>query len=80
MRTSRARFLGGLSAAALPLLLPAAARAATREQRQAETFGGGKVTADAGTKVKTSKSGDMWSVDVNEHEHYQISEAVISGG
>lgn len=59
MRTSRARFLGGLSAAALALLLPAAARAATREQRQAETFGGGKVTADAGTKVKTGKSGDM---------------------
>lgn len=44
------------------------------------TFAGGKVTADAGTKVKTSKSGDMWSVDVNEHEHYQIPEAVISGG
>lgn len=36
MRTTRARFLGGLGAAALALLLPAAARAATREQRQAE--------------------------------------------
>lgn len=44
------------------------------------TFAGGKVTSDAGTKVTTTKSGDMWSVDVNDHEHYRIPEAVISGG
>jgi hypothetical protein len=35
MGTTRARFLSGLGAAALARLLPAAARAATREQRQA---------------------------------------------
>ena len=44
------------------------------------TFAGGKVTSDADAKVKTTKNGDLWSVDVNDYEHYQISEAVISGG
>ncbi len=31
-------------------------------------------------KVKASKSGDMWSIEVNDYEHYRIPEAVISGG
>jgi hypothetical protein len=44
------------------------------------TFAGGQVASDAGAKVKASKSGDTWSVDVNDHEHYRIPEAVISGG
>jgi hypothetical protein len=44
------------------------------------TFAGGKVTSDTGTKVTATKSGDMWSVDVNDYEHYRIPEAVISGG
>jgi hypothetical protein len=44
------------------------------------TFSGGKVSSDPGAKVKADKSGDMWSVDVNDHEHYRIPEAVISGG
>jgi hypothetical protein len=44
------------------------------------TFGGGKVTSAADAKVKASKSGDLWSVDVNDYEHYRIPEAVISGG
>lgn len=44
------------------------------------TFAGGTVTSDAGVKVKASKSGDLWSVDVNDYEHYRIPEAVISGG
>jgi len=44
------------------------------------TFAGGTVTSDAGAKVKASKSGDLWSVDVNDYEHYRIPEAVISGG
>jgi hypothetical protein len=44
------------------------------------TFRGRDVSADAGSKVKAGKSGDMWSVDVNDDEHYQIPEAVISGG
>ena len=43
-------------------------------------FAGGSVTSDAGTTVKAMKSGDMWSVDVNDYEHYRIPEAVISGG
>ena len=44
------------------------------------TFAGGTVTSDAGAKVKASKTGDLWSVDVNDYEHYRIPEAVISGG
>ncbi len=44
------------------------------------TFAGGKVTSDGDAKVKASKSGDVWSVDVNDYEHYRIPEAVISGG
>ena len=44
------------------------------------TVAGGTVTSDAGAKVKASKSGDLWSVDVNDYEHYRIPEAVISGG
>ena len=44
------------------------------------TFIGAKVTSDANAKVKASKSGDLWSVDVNDYEHYRIPEAVISGG
>jgi hypothetical protein len=44
------------------------------------TFAGGKVTSGADAKVKAVKSGDLWSVDVNDYEHYRIPEAVISGG
>ncbi len=44
------------------------------------TFAGGKVTSNADAKVKASKSGDLWSVEVNDYEHYRIPEAVISGG
>lgn len=44
------------------------------------TFAGGTVTSDAGVNVKASKGGDVWSVDVNDYEHYRIPEAVISGG
>jgi len=44
------------------------------------TFAGGKVTSEADAKVKASKSGDLWSVDVNDYEHYRIPEAVVSGG
>ena len=43
-------------------------------------FAGDKVTADAGVKLKVTKKGDLWSVDVNDYEHYQIPEAVIVGG
>ena len=34
----------------------------------------------SGDKVKTSKNGDLWSVEVNDHEHYQVPEAVGSSG
>jgi hypothetical protein len=44
------------------------------------TFAGGKVTADGGASVKAAKSGDLWTVDVNDYEHYRILEAVVSGG
>jgi hypothetical protein len=44
------------------------------------TFVAGKVTADSGATVRAAKSGDMWSVDVNDYEHYRIPEAVVSGG
>jgi hypothetical protein len=44
------------------------------------TFTGTKVTADAGATVKASKSGDLWSIEVNDYEHYRIPDAVISGG
>ena len=48
--------------------------------RRVLIFDGGKVSSDADSKVTTSKSGDVWSVDVNDYEHYRIPEAVISGG
>lgn len=44
------------------------------------TFKGGKVTVDAGARVKVIRSGDLWLVDVDNGEHYRIPEAVISGG
>lgn len=43
-------------------------------------FAAGKVTADAGTGVKTAKNGDLWLVDFNDYEHHRIPDAVISGG
>jgi hypothetical protein len=43
-------------------------------------FADGKVTSDAGAKVQASRSGDLWSVDVNDYEHYRIPDAVVSGG
>jgi hypothetical protein len=43
-------------------------------------FAGGEVSSEGDAKVKASKSGDTWSVDVNDYEHYRIPEAVISSG
>jgi len=40
--------------------------------KPALTFAAGKMTADSGPGVKATKSGDLWSVDVNDYEHYQI--------
>ena len=44
------------------------------------TFAAGKVSVESGASVKATRSGDLWSVDVNDYEHYRIPEAVISGG
>jgi hypothetical protein len=48
--------------------------------RRVLTFAGGKVTSGADARVSAIKSGDLWLVDVDSHEHYRIPEAVISGG
>ena len=44
------------------------------------TFSGGKVSVDGGSKMKVSRSGDDWLVEVNDYEHYRIPDAGISGG
>lgn len=44
------------------------------------TFTGSKVVSDADSTVKAKKNGDMWLIDVNGYEYYQIPEAVIVGG
>jgi hypothetical protein len=43
------------------------------------SFRGNTVTS-GNEKVKASKSGDMWTIEVNDYEHYEVPEAVISGG
>jgi hypothetical protein len=43
------------------------------------TFLGNEVTSGK-DKVKASRSGDLWTVELNDYEHYEIPEAVISGG
>lgn len=43
------------------------------------SFRGNTVTSGS-DKIKASKSGDLWTIEVNDYEHYQVSEAVISGG
>lgn len=44
------------------------------------TFVGNKVTSDADSKVKATKRDDMWSIEVNDYEHYRIPEGMIFGG
>jgi hypothetical protein len=43
------------------------------------SFRGNAVTSGS-DKVKASMSGGMWTIEVNDYEHYQVSESVISGG
>ena len=43
------------------------------------SFRGNAVTSGT-DKVKATKAGDMWTIEVNDYEHYQIPEAVINGG
>lgn len=44
------------------------------------SFKGKNVSSDSRSTVKAGKSGDNWLIEVNDYEHYQIPEAVISGG
>lgn len=44
------------------------------------TFIGDTVSADGGARVKAAKNGDLWSVEVDDSEHYRVPEAVINGG
>jgi hypothetical protein len=43
------------------------------------SFRGNTVTS-GNDKVKATKAGDLWTIEVNDYEHYQVSESVISGG
>jgi hypothetical protein len=43
------------------------------------SFRGNTVTSGS-DKVKATKTGDLWTIEVNDYEHYQVSESVISGG
>jgi hypothetical protein len=43
------------------------------------TFRGNTVTSGS-DKVKATKAGDLWTIEINDYEHYQVSESVISGG
>lgn len=43
------------------------------------TFVGDKVSS-AGEKVVATRTGDEWSIVVNDYEHYEIPDAVVSGG
>ncbi len=40
----------------------------------------GNIVTSGKEKVKASKSGDLWTIEVNDYEHYEVPEAVISGG
>jgi len=35
-------------------------------------FDGGMGSAGGGGKIRAAKSGDTWSVVVNDHEHYRV--------
>jgi len=43
------------------------------------SFRGNTVTSGS-EKVKATKAGDLWTIEVNDYEHYQVSDSVISGG
>lgn len=44
------------------------------------TIIGDKVTSDADATVTATRVSDGWSVSVNDYEHYEIPEGVVSGG
>ena len=43
------------------------------------SFRGNTVTS-GNDKVKARKTGDLWTIEVNDYERYEVPEAVISGG
>ena len=43
-------------------------------------FMGDKVSTNPGEKVKAVKQGYDWLIEINDHEHYTIPEAVVLGG
>jgi hypothetical protein len=44
------------------------------------TFIDGKVTAPDSNSLKVSKANGVWSIEVNDVEHYEIPESVVFGG
>jgi hypothetical protein len=43
-------------------------------------FSGQRVTAPSSQSVKADRQGDEWTVEVDDLEHYRISDAVVNGG
>jgi hypothetical protein len=43
------------------------------------TFRGDRVTS-GNEKVKATRSGDTWTIEVNDYEHYRVYDSVIFGG
>lgn len=43
------------------------------------TFKGDRVTS-GDEKVKATKAGDTWAIEVNDYEHYRVYDSVIFGG
>ena len=63
------------------LVAPGLAAASPGATRRALRFAGNIVTcADPSVRLKATKTGDEWSVSINDREFYQIPEAVILGG
>jgi hypothetical protein len=50
------------------------------QHKRVLTFMGDRVSADNNGTVNASKRDDLWSIEVNSFERYQIPEAVINGG
>jgi hypothetical protein len=40
----------------------------------------GQTVTSGSDKVKATKAGDVWTIEVNDHERYQVAESVVSGG
>jgi hypothetical protein len=40
----------------------------------------GQTVTSGSDKVKATKAGDVWTIEVNDYERYQVAESVVSGG